>query len=154
MKKIYLVLMIVGMTFFSVSAQAIGISLKIDFGKRNAEGNCGPGRGICSITLGATLRAAQGENFQVVEADAELKGDKLFIKLPKGINEKGINEKGVYSVNIQKNQPVDQDVAKKLGTTELSIVPGSYEVKNNLLVLSVKAPRDAASGMATGKRQH
>ncbi len=123
--------MIVGMTFFSVSAQAIGISLKIDFGKRNAEGNCGPGRGICSITLGATLRAAQGENFQVVEADAELKGDKLFIKLPKGINEKGINEKGVYSVNIQKNQPVDQDVAKKLGTTELSIVPGSYEVKNN-----------------------
>lgn len=154
MKKFYVLLMVAVLSLVSANASAIGISLKIDFGKRNAEGNCGPGKGICSITIGASLRAAQGETYQVTEADAEIRGDKLFINLPKGINEKGKNEKGSYTLNLEKKMPVDAEVAKKLGVSALTVLPGSYEIKGNMLVLNVVAPRDAASGMATGKRQH
>lgn len=144
--------MLLTMTLVSGSAGAIGITLKIDFGKRNAEGNCGPGKGICSITLGGSLRSAQGDTFEVVEAEAEIRGDKLFVRLPKGINEKGKNEKGVYSVNILKNMTVDQDVAKKLGVTSLVVAPGTYDLKGNSFVFNVVSPRDAASGLPTGKR--
>lgn len=147
-------MLVVVMTFVSSSVSAIGISIKVDFGKRNAEGNCGPGFGVCSITIGGTLGVAQQSdgNFQVSEATAEMKDGKLVVMIPKGINEKGKNERGQYVVTIQKPMVVDQGVAKQLGVPGLVISPGTYELKNNTFVFNVKGPRDAASGMATGKR--
>lgn len=154
MKKIYLILLVVFMTSISSSVSAIGISIKVDFGKRTAEGNCGPGFGVCSITIGGTLSVAQQSdgNFQISEANAEMKDGKLVVMIPKGINEKGKNERGQVVVTIQKPMVIDQNVAKQLGVPGLVISPGTYEFKNNTFTFSVKGPRDVASGMATGKR--
>ncbi len=146
--------MVVIMTFVSSSVSAIGISIKIDIGKRTAEGVCGPGRGICSITIGGSLSMAQQSsgNVQIAEGTAEYKDGKLIVMIPKGINENGKNEKGQYLVVIQKPMVLDKDVAKKLGVPGLVISPGNYDFKGNTFVFNVVAPRDVASGMATGKR--
>ena len=154
MKKIYVILLVAMMGFSAQQASAIGISIKIEFGKHNAEGNCGPGRGVCSITIGGSLSMATptDPNIQVVEGTAELKDGKLYVSIPKGINEKGKSERGTYSVVIQKNMTVDTGVAKQLGVGSLVISPGNYELKGNTFVFNVVAPRDVATGQATGKR--
>lgn len=145
----------------SFDAHAIGISIKVEFGKHTAEGNCGPGRGICSITIGGSLRSVQGANagtdVQVVPGTAELKDGKLYVTVSKGIQENGKNEKGAYEFaikenGIKKNITIDPDVVKQLGVSSLTIAPGNYQFNGNTIVFNVKGPRDAASGQASGKR--
>lgn len=146
----------------SLNAEAIGITLKVEFGKHTAEGNCGPGRGICSITIGGSLRsvpgASDGTGVQVVPGTAELKDGKLYVTASKGIQEAGKNERGAYELAIQengikKNITIDPDVVKQLGVASLTIAPGNYQFNGNTIVFNVKGPRDAASGQASGKRQ-
>lgn len=125
--------------FGSYNASAIGISIKIDFGKRNAEGNCGAGKGICSITIGGTLRVAPGDvGVQVVNSDAVLTDKNLTVKLPEPINRKGMDENGKYVITIMKPMMLDKETAKKLGVTSITILPGKYEVVNNTIVFSVR----------------
>jgi len=84
--------MLVGSSFDS---KAIGITIKVEFGKHTPEGNCGPGRGICSITIGGSLRTMAGETgVEVVKGDAVLSGNQLTVKLANAISDKGINEAG------------------------------------------------------------
>lgn len=144
---------------FSVGNQkvnAIGITIKVELGKRNAEGNCGPGRGICSITIGGSLRTAQGvkpgTDVELVDGTAELKAGKLYVTLQKPINEKAKNERGTISVTFDKTGLIDPSVAKELGAPGLMIAPGTYELNGNSFVFNVKSPRDAATGQASGKR--
>lgn len=157
MKKLSALFVLLVFAFFigSFEASAIGISIKVEFGKRNAEGNCGPGRGICSVTIGGSLRTAPGQSgtdVEVVDGTAELKSGKLFVTLQKPMNEKAKNEKGTYSVTFTKTVLIDPSIAKELGAPGLMLVPGTYEMNGNTFVFSVKSPRDAASGQATGKR--
>ncbi len=159
MKKLSIAFMVFVLAFAvsSFNADAIGITIKVEFGKRNAEGNCGPGKGICSVTLGASLRSATGEtDAQVLKGEAELKDGQLTVKLPERIDERGMDEKGNYTFKIDKITTVDQALAKELGVTSLTILPGQYKIENNTFVLRVKSgsPRDAASGLPTGKRSH
>lgn len=157
MKKISVLFLVLFGAFAlsSLNSDAIGITIKLEFGKRNAEGNCGPGRGICSLTIGGSLRSASGEtDVEVVKGDAELKDGQLLVKLSQPINEKGKDERGNYTFKVEKIKTVDQTVAKELGVASLSVLPGQYKIENNLIVLRVKTagPRDAASGLPTGKR--
>lgn len=139
----------------TLNANAIGISIKVELGKRNAEGNCGPGRGICSITIGGTLRTVPGETgVDVVKGDAELKDNQLIIKLADELKDDARDANGKYSVLISKITPVDAEVTRKLGVKQLMILPGNYTIENNALTLRVRQAsikRDAASGLPTGK---
>ena len=161
MKKISMflvvVLMVIGLNSFDT--KAFTISVKIELGKRNAEGNCGPGRGICSITIGGSLKTAGGTgavgtDVEVVEANAELKGGKLYVTIPKGISEKGKNERGTFSVSVSNLMNIDTAVAKQLGAESLSVIPGNYELRGNTFVFDVKGPRDVSTGQASGKRSN
>ena len=143
----------------SFDVKALGISIKIELGKRNPEGNCGPGRGICSITIGGSLRSAPGTgtDVEVIDGTAEMKDGKLYVTVNKGINEKGKTEQGAYELVINRGikSPliIDPAVAKELGLTDKSVSPGKYVFNGNTIVFdTVKGPRDAASGQATGKR--
>lgn len=147
----------------SFDAKAIGISIKIEFGKHTPEGNCGPGRGICSITIGGSLRTNPGNptggtDVEVLEGTAELKDGKLYITASKGINEKGKNERGAFEFAIKEQGVkssliIDPSVLKELGVQSLKVAPGNYTFKGNSIVFNtVKGPRDAASGQASGKR--
>lgn len=153
-----MVLMVVALNSFD--SKAFTISIKVELGKRNAEGNCGPGRGICSITIGGSLNStvgtsgSAGTGIEVVEGNAELKADKLYVTIPKGISENGKNERGSYSVSINKNMTIDQAVAKQLGVASLTVLPGNYELRGNTFVFDVKSPRDAATGQSSGKRNN
>lgn len=164
MKKLSFVIaafiLVLGISSFN--AQAIGITLKVEFGKHTPEGNCGSGRGICSITIGGSLRSVPGANdgtdVQLVPGTAELKDGKLYVTLSKGIQENGKNERGAYELaikenGIRKNITIDPDVLKQLGVSSLTIAPGNYQFNGNTIVFNVKGPRDAASGQASGKRQ-
>ena len=163
MKKLSfaIVALILVLGISSIDAQAIGITLKIEFGKHTPEGNCGPGRGICSITIGGSLRAVpaanDGTDVQVVPGTAELKDGKLYVTVSKGIQENGKNERGAYEIAIKENGikksiTIDPAVVKELGVSSLNIVPGKYQFNGNTIVFNVKGPRDAASGQASGKR--
>ena len=161
MKKLSVLFLALMIAFVlgSFETQAIGITIKVEFGKHNAEGNCGPGRGICSVTIGGTLRTAPEQSggsidAEVVDGTAEIKNGKLYVTVQKAINEKARSDKGTYSVTIDKAVLVDPAVAKNLGAPGLMLVPGTYEMNGNTFVFNVKSPRDAASGQATGKRQH
>ncbi|HET6556381.1 MAG TPA: hypothetical protein VFG54_03645 [Prolixibacteraceae bacterium] len=163
MKKLSIVIaaLILTLGISSFDAQAIGITLKIEFGKHTPEGNCGPGKGICSITIGGSLLsvsdANSGTGVQVVPGTAELRDGKLYVTVSKGIQENGKNERGAYALAIKENGikksiTIDPAVAKELGVSSLVIAPGNYQFNGNTIVFNVKGPRDAASGMATGKR--
>jgi uncharacterized low-complexity protein len=159
MKKLSVLFLalVIAFALSSFETKAIGITIKVEFGKRNAEGNCGPGKGICSVTIGGTLRAAPGQSgadVEVVDGTAELKNGKLYVTVPKAINEKAKSERGTYSVTIDKTVLVDPSVAKELGAPGLMLVPGTYEMSGNTFVFNVKSPRDAATGQATGKRSN
>lgn len=163
MKKLFFVIaaiiLVVGTS--SMNVQAIGITLKIEFGKHTPEGNCGPGKGICSITIGGSLRsvpgATDGTDVQVVPGTAELKDGKLYVTVSKGIQENGKNERGAHELAIKENGikksiTIDPAVVKELGVSSLTIAPGNYQFNGNTIVFNVKGPRDAASGQASGKR--
>ncbi|MBC8006099.1 MAG: hypothetical protein H7X84_11540 [Verrucomicrobia bacterium] len=163
MKKLSFVTLALILAFgiSSLDAQAIGITLKIEFGKHTPEGNCGPGRGICSITIGGSLRSVPdvnaGTDVQVVQGTAELKDGKLYVTTSKGIQENGKNERGAYEFAIKENGirksiTIDPTVAKELGVSSLTIASGNYQFNGNTIVFNVKSPRDAASGQASGKR--
>lgn len=144
------------LAFFNQEVKAIGITIKVELGKRTPEGNCGPGRGICSVTIGGTLRTVQGAkpgtDLEILDGTAELKDGKLYLTILKPMNEKAKNEKGTVSVTLDKPVLVDPTVAKQLGSPGLILVPGTYELSGNTFVFNVKSPRDAASGQASGKR--
>lgn len=150
MKKLSVLIVLALMLglFGSYDSSAVGISIKIDFGKRNAEGNCGPGKGICSITIGGTLRSIPGNpDIQVISSDAVLAGKTLTVKLPEPINRKGMDENGKYTITIMKPMMLDKETAKKLGVSSISILPGKYEVVNNTIVFNVRA-------VILGKMEH
>lgn len=151
--------LLVFFVFGNQEVKAIGITIKVEFGKHTADGNCGPGRGICSITIGGSLRTVQGgtkpgTDLEILDGTAELKEGKLYVTVQKAMNEKAKNERGAVSVTLDKAILVDPAVAKQLGAPGLTLVPGTYELNGNTFVFNVKSPRDAASGQATGKRQH
>jgi len=157
MKKLMLSFMVFLLVFAgnSFDSKAIGISIKFEFGKHNAEGNCGPGRGICSVTIGGSLLTAPGSNgVQVLDAQAELKGDQLLVKFSKPIDEKGINERGMYSFVLDKPFTLDAATTKALGVSSVVLLPGKYTIQGNSFSYKVKvvSPRDSASGLPTGKR--
>ena len=162
MKKLLMLLVVVVLAFAanSFDAKAIGISIKVEFGKHTMEGNCGPGRGICSITIGGSLKSIPtgGTDVEVLDGTAELKDGKLIITANKGINEKGKSEKGAYDFAIKENGVksglvIDPAVLKQLGVKILVVAPGNYSFNGNTIVFNtIKSPRDAASGQATGKR--
>jgi hypothetical protein len=136
--------------FGSYDSSAVGISIKIDFGKRNAEGNCGPGRGICSITIGASLRAIPGNPaIQVISSDAALTSKSLTVKLPTAINEKGKNENGKYMISIVRPMMIDKETAKKFGVAAITILPGNYEVVNNTIAFNVRIVKLGTIGQGT-----
>lgn len=142
-----------------MSASAIGIVVSIEFGKRNAEGNCGPGKGICKVSVGVELRATPGANgtdngVQVIKGDASLDGGELTIKLSERVNPEGQDDRGNYQFFIDKPTPLDAATAKSLGVSGGTILPGKYVIQNGVVKLKVKSagPRDAASGLPTGKR--
>lgn len=108
-------------------AKAIGITLTINFGKKTSEGDCA-GRGLCSIVISASLRAAKpGSNSQVIEGEAEVKGDYLNIKLNEKIKEQGMNEKGQYIVPITSDFAIKENGIKKMGYKTLTFATGEVE---------------------------
>ncbi len=117
-------------------AKAVRVTITVVFGNGS---NCA-GRGICSVTIDVSLRAAQSGSTttQVIEGNAEVKGDKLYVTLSKGLSDMAINEKGVKSVSIQRPQHLSPDVAKQLGYNNLTILPSNYVMDGNTITFDVK----------------
>ena len=123
----------------SFDSKAIGITIKVEFGKHTPEGNCGPGRGICSITIGGSLRAVPGETrVEVVKGDAVLAGNLLTVKLANAISDKGLNEAGKMVFVVKSPMMLDKATAKSLGVMGVTRLPGKYEIMNNTIVYKVK----------------
>jgi hypothetical protein len=167
MKKLLVVsvLMLALITANLKSANAIGVIIKYGLGiARNND--CVPGNGICFIiiitrTVSNTglARSEAGSDIELVDGTAELKDGKLFITASQQLSEKARNKQGKFEFAIKeqgvKSQMViDPAVAKELGVESLAIAPGKYEFNGNTLVLSVKSPRDPASGQASGRRSN
>lgn len=158
MKKtlmLLVVLVLFGMNV--VEAKPIrGVKIKVNYGWPNKEGICNPNDfGICSIVI--SWRTALGltdSNAEIIEATGEIVNNQLVLILPKGINEKGRNARGEYSFSIPSEMTLEPEIAKELGVEKLVIAPGKYDIKGNKLALKIVSPRDAASGLPTGKRQH
>ena len=138
MKK-FLMILVVFLAICGLEAQdakAIRVTITVVTGSGS---NC-TGRGICSITIDVSLRAAPsgGTTSQVIDGNAEVKGDKLYLTLSKGLNDMTTNEKGVKSVTISRPQQLSQEVAKQLGFNSLTILPSNYVMDGNSVVFDVK----------------
>ena len=141
MKTTLSLLLIIFCTFSiqTLHALPITITIKIEFGKKTSNGDCGPGRGICSITLGGgTDKGATPGKFEVVEGTIEHKEGKLYVTTMREISERGKSERGVYSVTFTNNTPLDPLLSKKLGlTTPTSIAAGEYTLTRNTFVFAL-----------------
>jgi len=138
MKKI-LMIVIVFLALYGLEAKeakAIRVTITVVTGSGS---NCA-GRGICSITIDISLRAAPSGSTttQVIDGTGEVKGNKLYVTLSKGLSDMAANEKGVKSVNIQRPQQLSKDLAKQLGFNELMILPSNYVMDGNTFVFDVK----------------
>jgi len=156
MKKLLLLLVVFSLAFAIKSeAKPIKLIIKVNWGSYE-KGACDPTQfGICSIIISLrTVASSGGTGSEVYEAQGEIANNMLVISLSKGINEKGRNALGQYAFSVPKEMVLDQDLAKELGVEKLSIAPGNYEFKGNMLALKIVSPRDPASGLPTGKRQH
>jgi hypothetical protein len=138
MKKLLMILVAFLAIYFleAKEAQAFRVTITVVIGNGS---NCA-GRGICSVTIDLSLRSASsgGSTAQVIEGNAEVKGDKLYVTLSKGLGDMAANEKGVKSVSIKRPQRLSQDVAKQLGFSDLTILPSDYLLEGNSFVFDVK----------------
>ncbi|MBI1760951.1 MAG: hypothetical protein HYR56_05885 [Acidobacteria bacterium] len=102
----------------SASAAKFSVSLTFTFGKRQPNGKCGPGRGICEIKLGlgaATALSVGG----VASPINDQKLDCVFQgKLPDGS----------ATFSVDRDIQVDDAIAQKLGFKSLTIRRGEYGV--------------------------
>jgi hypothetical protein len=96
------------------------------------------GFGICSITIDIRATLSGGNNTELSDGTAEVKGGKLYVALSKGLSDRAVNEKGVKSVTIISPQRLSQDVAKQLGFSDLTILPGNYLMNGNSFTFDVK----------------
>jgi hypothetical protein len=138
MKKLLMIL-VVFLAIYGLEvkeAQAVRVTITVVTGSGN---NCS-GRGICSITIDIYLRTAPsgGSTNQVLDGTAEVKGDKLYVTLSKGLGDMAANEKGVKSVSIKRPQRLNQDLAKQLGFNDLVVLPSDYVMDGNSFVFDVK----------------
>jgi hypothetical protein len=154
MKKLFGLLIILLLTFALKSeAKPIKLIIKIDWGSFE-KGICNPADfGICRIIISLRTTAPAGDSgSEVLEAKGEIANNMLLINLPKGINEKGRNARGQFAFTVPAEMVLDQALARELGVERLSVAPGNYEFKGNMLALKIQSPRDPATGQATGKR--
>jgi hypothetical protein len=138
MKKVLMVL-VVFLAIYGLEvkeAQAVRVTIKVTTGS----GNDCSGRGICNISIEIAFRTAPagGSTTQVIDGSAEVKGDKLYLTLSKGLSDMAANEKGVKSVSIKRPQRLNQDVSKQLGFNDLVILPSDYVMDGNSFVFDVK----------------
>ena len=138
MKKILMIL-IVFLAIYGLEAKeakAIRVTITVVTGS----GKDCSGRGICSITIDVSLRAAQsgGTTTQVIDGNAEVKGDKLYVTLSKGLSEMASNEKGIKTVSIKRPQHLSQEVAKQLGFNDLILLPSDYVMDGSSFVFDIK----------------
>lgn len=156
MKKLFVLLVLFSLIFgLKSEAKPAKFSIKINWGSLE-KGVCNPSEfGICSIIISLrTVGTSGATDSEVYDVQGEIANNMLIINLPKGINEKGKNARGQYAFTVPKEMVLEQGLAKELGFEKLSIAPGNYEFKGNVLALKIISPRDAASGLPTGKRQH
>lgn len=154
MKKLLMIL-VVFLAIYSLEtkeAQAVRVTITVVTGSGN---NCS-GRGICSVTIEVAFRTAPsgGSTTQVLEGTAEVKGDKLFVTLSKGLGDMAANEKGVKSVSIKRPQRLNQDIAKQLGYNELMILPSEYVMDGNSFAFDIKGTMasNPVKGVGTSTR--
>lgn len=139
MKK-FLMVLVVFLAIYGLEtkeAQAVRVTIRVTTGS----GSDCSGRGICNISIEIAFRTAPtgGSNGQTIDGTAEVKGDKLYVTLSKGLSDMAANEKGVKSVSIKRPQRVSQDVSKQLGLSDLVILPSDYVMDGNSFVFDVKA---------------
>jgi hypothetical protein len=149
MKKFLMILVLfVGLYIFETKeAKAVKVTITVVTGKG---GNC-EGRGICSVSIEVSLRAAPtGGTTEVIDGTAEVKGDKLYVTLSKGLSDKAVDEKGMKTVNIRRPQQLSPDVAKQLGFNSLSILPSDYVVDRNTIVFDIKGTSASNPVKGTG----
>ena len=153
MKKFILVCAVFVLAFASLSeAKPFRFSIKINWGVPDANGNCVPDFGICSIvisTMASPVPADQGS--QSMDVQGDIVNNMLVMSLPFAIKENGRNAKGAFTFTIRKETAVDPAIAKGLGVEKLSILPGQYDIKNNTLSLKISSPRDLSTGQSSGK---
>jgi hypothetical protein len=148
MKKLLMIL-VVFLAIYGLEtkeAQAVRVTIKVTTGS----GSDCSGRGICNISIEIAFRTAPagGSTTQVTDGTAEVKGDKLYVTLTKGLSDMAANERGVKSVSIKRPQRVNQDLAKQLGFNDLVILPSDYVMDGNSFVFDVKG--SAASSPVKG----
>lgn len=138
MKKLLMIL-VVFLAIYGLEtkeAQAVRVTITVVTGSGN---NCS-GRGICSITIDIAFRTAPsgGSTTQVIDGTAEVKGDKLYVTLSKGLSDMSANEKGMKIVSIKRPQKLSQEVAKQLGFNEMVILPSGYVLDGNSFAFDIK----------------
>ena len=168
MKKLSIVLVILLFLIMvnTIESKAIGIIVKIGRGIAFGD-DCRPGNGICFIIIitrtssnSGLARTAAGTDIELIDGTAELKDGKLYITTSKSISNEAKNERGKFEIAIKENgvkNPVtiDPSVAKELGMESLVVAPGNYSFNGNTITFNtIKSPRDAASGQASGKKSN
>lgn len=94
------------------AAAFISIKLTFKFGKRTNTGTCGPGRGICDITLGVARSGS-------VEGTVTPVGsDRMNVVFESALADR--------SMEIAEDIVMEESVARKLGFKNLTILKGSY----------------------------
>ncbi|MBP6820234.1 MAG: hypothetical protein KA368_01760 [Acidobacteria bacterium] len=94
------------------AAAFISIKLTFKFGKRTNTGTCGPGRGICDITLGVARSGS-------VEGTVTPQGsDRMDVVFESALPDR--------TIEIAENIPMEESVARKLGFKSLTVQKGSY----------------------------
>ena len=94
------------------AAAFLSIKLTFNFGKRTNTGTCGPGRGICSITLGAA-RAGSVEG-----TVTPVGSDRLNVVFEANPPDR--------IMEIAEDIVLAESVARKLGFKSLTILKGNY----------------------------
>lgn len=141
-------------------AKAIGIKVTITFGRGT---DCN-GRGICSISIGGTLSMYRpAKNQQIIEGDAEIKGDYLIVKLKSMPSQNAMSESGasngkemkgkaMYEFPITKGFRLSEDVSKKLGFNEISLVDGNYTLDGKVLKFKIASKMKAVGTKSTNMK--
>ncbi|MEK7830305.1 MAG: hypothetical protein AAB401_04420 [Acidobacteriota bacterium] len=94
------------------AAAFISIKLTFKLGKRTNTGTCGPGRGICDITL-SVARSGSVEGTVTPVGD-----DRLNVVFESNLVD--------HTLDIAENIILDEAVARKLGFKSMTVLKGSY----------------------------
>lgn len=101
----------------------INLSIEAEFGRRAADGSCGPGFGICSLKISGGTSIYQGATNTAYGDAISTKDGRLAINFTKGLNTEML--KGDF-MTVEQDYLIPADVAQQLGLKQSVITAGKY----------------------------